>query len=291
MSHRRRLPALIGAAALAYLATASVAVAAPAIPTDGAKAAPAPVAPSGPTDPCTSLLALVNRPAVTSTPCSVKRGDLLVETGYTNTTSSGAATGNLAVYPQGYIRVGALRNLELDIAPTSIARISGTTAQLTDSQIGAHYELGYSPKFITGVNFLATIPSGYPAVSGQGTGYTFNLESTYAITSVLGLAAQVGYNNLSAGSPDGVGTVRVQSFNPSLALVLGLPQSFQLFVEGFGASSGGPGQSGRFGLDGGLQKTIGSRLQLDVNASQSLGAFGGVRTHSLGFGAAYLLGS
>jgi hypothetical protein len=247
--------------------------------------------PSGPTDPCIALSQLVSRPTFSTAACAVKRSDLLVESGYTNAATSGAGANQLVTYPQASLRVGLGHNLEFDLDPESLARLSGkpVVTGTTDSEIGGKYEIGYTSKFVYGVNALYTLSTGSAPFTGNGDGILANLNGAFALTPAVGLFATFGYNEQSAGTP-GV-PARYHNIQPSLGATLSLPESFDVFFEGFNQSSTGPGLGGRSGFDTGFQEDVGSRLQLDFNYFDYLGVQNGGHLHSIGFGAAYLIGS
>jgi hypothetical protein len=260
----------------------------PAVPA----ASPAPGAtPAGPTDPCTSLSNLVSRPTFSTAACAVKLHDVLIETGYTNATTSGGGAGTLVTYPQASVRAGVGHNLEVDLDPDSLARLSGPPAinGTTDSTIGAKYEFGYTSNLVYGINVLYTLSTGSQPFTGNGNGILANLNAGLSLSPALSLFGTVGYNEQSAGTP--AVPARVHDLQPSLGATLSLPQSFDIFLEGFNQSATAPGLGGRFGYDTGFQKDVGSRLQLDFNYFDFLGVQNGGHLHSLGFGAAYLIGS
>jgi hypothetical protein len=266
------------------------AVVPPASPAPAVSPAPAET-PAGPSDPCTSLSNLVSRPTFSTAACAVKPRDLLIETGYTNATTSGNGAGNLVTYPQASVRVGLGHNLEVDLDPDSLARLSGPPAinGTTDSAIGAKYEFGYTSNLVYGVNVLYTLATGSPPFTGNGNGILANLNAGLSLSPAFSLFATLGYNEQSAGTP--VVPARVHDVQPSLGATLSLPQSFDVFLEGYDQSATAPGLGGRFGYDTGFQKDVGSRLQLDFNYFDYLGVQNGAHLHSIGFGAAYLVGS
>jgi len=260
----------------------------PPSPTPAATASPSPSAAS---DPCTSLSALVSRPTFSTAACAVKKSDLLLESGYTNLTSSGAGASSLVTVPQGSIRVGLGGNLEFDLGPPSIGYLSGTPRQvgITDGSIGFKYEIGYSKRLLYGINALYTLPVGSADVfSSNGDGILANVNGALTLSPNVGLFATFGYNAQNAGTV--AAPARYHDYQPSLGASVSLPQNVYVFLEGFDVSSTGPGLGGRFGYDTGFQKDIGSRLQLDFNYFNYLGVQNGQHQHSIGFGAAYLIG-
>jgi hypothetical protein len=279
---------LVGTSATVFavaLACATAALADPA-PTPTPTAAPA-----GVSDPCTSMSSLVSRPSFSTAACAVKPHDLLLETGYTNTTASGHGGASTISFPQASMRVGIGRNLEFDLDPASYERTSTVPkiSGLSDTSLGLKYEFGYTSRFVYGVNALVTTNSGSAAFSGNGAGLLANLNAAFTVSPAVGLFATVGYNAQSAGTV--TVPARFNGIDPSLGASVSLPQGFIAYVEGFGQSSTGPGLGGRYGVDGGFQKDVGSRLQLDINYYDFLGIQGGMHLHSIGFGAAYLIGS
>ncbi|GAC1545852.1 MAG: hypothetical protein NVS3B16_15730 [Vulcanimicrobiaceae bacterium] len=292
MTDRSSHPARVAAVALLgglWLAAPGAAQAATAA---APAASPSPVAAAAEvTDPCTSLSNVVSRPTFGTAACAVKRGDLLIETGYTNATTSGSGANSLVTYPQASLRAGMGRNLEFDLNPTSIARLSGSPRIVgtTDSTIGLKYELGYTTKLVYGANVLYTLPTGDGPFTGNGDGILANLNAGLTLSPAFGLYASLGYNTQSAGTPDA--PARYHNFQPSLGAALALPHGYNVLLEGFNQSSTAPGLGGRFGYDAAVQKGIGSRLQLDVNYFNYPGVQNGGHLHSIGFGAAYLIGS
>jgi hypothetical protein len=257
-----------------------------------ASPSPAPSAsPAGAPDPCLALSQLVSRPTFSTAACTVKRSDLLVESGYTNATTSGNGANELVTYPQASLRVGLGNNLEFDLDPESFARLSGhpAIAGTTDSTIGAKYEFGYTSKMVYGVNALYTLSTGSTTFTGFGDGVLANLNAALALSPAVGLFATLGYNEQSAGTL--TVPARYHDIQPSLGATLSLPENFDIFLEGFNQSSTGPGLGGRSGFDTGFQEDVGSRLQLDFNYFDYLGVQNGAHLHAIGFGAAYLIGS
>ena len=255
---------------------------------------PAPVpsaTPAGVSDPCDSLSNLVSRPTFGTAACAVKPHDLLIESGYTNLTTSGTGANSAVTYPQGSLRVGVARNLEFDLDPASIERVSGSprSTGLTDTSLGLKYELGYTSKLIYGVNVLYTADSGSPATSANGDGVLANVNAALTLSPAIGVFSSVGYNAQSAGTPGS--PARYHGIDPSLGASVSLPASLAFALEGFGQSSTGPGLGGRYGADAALERDFGSRLQVDVNYYDYFGIQSGAHLHSIGFGAAYLIGS
>ena len=263
----------------------------------GLVAAQTPPAPSTPaatpapaSDPCTALSSLVSRPTFGTAACAVKPNDILIESGYTNLTTSGTGANSAVTYPQASLRVGVAHDLEFDLDPSSIERISGapTVTDTTDTSLGVKYEIGYTSKLLYGVNVLYTVNSGGPIAGSNGEGVLANFNGVWTLSPSVGVFATVGYNAQSAGTRDA--PQRYRGIDPSLGASVSLPASFSFALEGFGQSSTAPGEGGRYGLDAAVERDLGSRVQLDINYFDDLGVQNGAHLHSIGFGAAYLIG-
>ena len=254
-------------------------------------AASASAMPAMATDPCASLLALVTRPTVTTSGCSVKPGQTLIETGYTNQTTSGAGGGVMVTYPQAEVRIGLPRKWEFDVFVPSWNKtaMAPATSGPGDASAGVKYEFGYTSRLLTGADVVATVPTGAAPFTGGGPSYAYDVNAAYTLSPNVGLSATAGYNSVSAPGPTGA-IERFGTFSPSLVLADMLGRNFQVFAEAYGSTTAGPGLGGRYGVDVGLQKDVGSRLQLDVEYGDTLTVIGGLHPHYVGFGAAYLFG-
>jgi hypothetical protein len=158
----------------------------------------------------------------------------------------------------------------------------------TDGSIGLKAQLGRTSAIIYGVNAAYTLQNGDAPFTGSGDGLLANLNASLALSPALGLFATLGYNEQSAGTPER--PARYHDFQPSLGATLSLPQNVAVFLEGFNQSSTMPAGGGSFAFDTGLQKDVGSRLQVDVEYFDYVTIVRGAHQHSVGFGASYLFG-
>jgi hypothetical protein len=238
----------------------------------------------GSNDPCTSLSAIVTRPTVSNSVCTVRPNHVLVETGYQNTTASGG--GNSVLYPQTLIRVGtAVPALELDFAPPSAARTNtgGVTTGTTDAGAGLKYVFGYTPKFNYGGQIFITAPTGLNGFSAGGAQTTYALQAGYTLTPVFSVTGVAQMASLSNGA------ARWSSFIPSLVLSASLPNSTGLFAEVARFShAAGPGTPTRTQYILGAYRDLGQRLQLDASVGISPTVSTG-RYHYVSVGASYYL--
>ncbi|HEX3549570.1 MAG TPA: hypothetical protein VHT53_04305 [Candidatus Elarobacter sp.] len=278
--------AIVVAVGIASFAAPGVAQTAPPSPAPSASpaAAPNPIGPAlGANDPCTSISAIVTRPSVTNSVCTVRPNHVSVETGYVNSTSS-TGGGNTVTYPSALIRVGTqVPALEVQIAPPSLIRTNagGPLTATTDAGAGLKYVFGYTAKFNYGGQAFFTAPTGLNGGSANGTDATYALNMGYTLSPVFSLATTLATNSLTNGPQ------RWSSFVPSLVLGASLSNTTGVFVEAATFSNAlGPASATRTQYMVGGYRDIGPKLQLDVSTALSPTAATG-RYHTVGFGASY----
>lgn len=274
------------ACVVAFSATASAQTtpAASPAPSPSPSAAPNPIGPSlGNNDPCTSLSAIVTRPTVTNSVCTVRPNHVLIETGYLNLTST-AGNGNTATYPQAAIRIGTkIPALEVDVTPPQLTRTTagGLLTGSTDAGAGLKYVFGYSPKFSWGGQASFTEPTGTNAFSANGSTESYALNGSYALTPVFSLGTTLTSSSLANGAQ------RWSSFAPSLVLGASLPNSSGVYAEiATFSNANGPGTPTRTQYIYGLFRDVTPRLQLDLSAAVSPTVATG-KYHGIGFGISY----
>ena len=252
-------------------------------PSPAPSAAPNPIGPSlGNNDPCTSIAAIVTRPSVTNSVCTVRPNHVEIETGYLNTSFDGG--GNTVAYPQTLIRIGtAIPALELQIAPPGINRTNagGIVTGTTDIGAGLKYVFGYTPKFNYGGQAFFTAPTGTNGFSANGTNSTYALNAGYTLSPVFSLATTLATNSLTNGPQ------RWSSFVPSLVLGVSLPNTTGLNLEIAQFShANGPATPTRTQYLFAVYRDLGPRVQLDASFATSPTAATG-KYKSLGFGASF----
>lgn len=244
---------------------------------------PNPIGPAlGANDPCTSLAAIVGRPSVTNSVCTVRPNHVEIETGYLNTSASGG--GNTVAYPQPLIRIGtAIPALELQIAPPGINRTNagGIVTGTTDVGAGLKYVFGYTPKFNYGGQVFFTAPTGTNGFSANGTNSTYALNAGYTLSPVFSLGTTLATNSLTNGPQ------RWSSFVPSLVLGVTLPNATGLNAEIAQFShANGPASATRTQYLFAVYHDLGARVQLDASFATSPTAATG-KYNAVGFGASF----
>ena len=252
-------------------------------PSPAPSSAPNPIGPAlGANDPCTSLAAIVGRPSVTNSVCTVRPNHVEVETGYLNTSANGG--GNTVAFPQPLIRIGtAIPALELQIAPPGINRTNagGVITGTTDVGAGLKYVFGYSAKFSWGGQAFFTAPTGTNGFSANGTNSTYALNAGYTLTPVFSLGTTLATNSLTNGPQ------RWSSFVPSLVLGVSLPNATGLNAEiARFSNANGPATPTRTQYLFAVYRDLGPRVQLDASFATSPTAATG-KYNAVGFGASF----
>ena len=260
-------------------------------PTPAASPSPSPT-PTAPSDPCGSILSIVNRPTVSTGVCTVRTGHFDVETGYTNTVTTGAGGGSNANYPQALVRFGTANpHVDLEIGAPSYETTSvGTplTAGWSDVSLGMKAELGYSANADWGANVVVAFPTGSQAFTAGNAQFTGNLNGGYTINSELSLAGTLSFNAFSGINAGGVAQSYF-AFVPSLELSAALPGGpSQLSAEYAYFSAAGPNLGPKSLIDFVYQRDFGPHLQFDVEYGFSPTVLNGQKQHYFGAGLAFM---
>jgi len=258
-----------------------------------AQASPAPSpTPTAPSDPCGSLLSIVNRPTVSTGVCTVRPGHVLLENGYTNTTTTGPGGGSSALYPQSLLRIGTFDpHLDFEFgfpsAETSSAgqpRIAGST----DISLATKYELGYSSSADWGIYGAVTMPTGSKAFTAGNAQFTGDLDAGYTINSEFSLAGTLSFNALSGTNAASI-PQSYFAFIPSLELSAALPGGpSQISAEYAYFSSAGPNLPAKSLVDFVYQRDFGNHVQFDVEYGFSPTVINGQTQHYIGSGLSFM---
>lgn len=248
--------------------------------------------PTAPSDPCGSILSIVNRPTVTTGVCTVRTGRFDVETGYTNTTTTGPGGGSNANYPQALIRVGTADphfDLEFGLPSYETSTVGGPRVTgSSDVNLGAKYELGYSSNADWGINAVVTYPTGSRAFTAGNAQFTGNFNGAYTINSEFSLAGTLSFNALSAINSAG-SAQSYFAFIPSLELSAALPGGpSQISAEYAYFSAVGPALGAKSLIDFVYQRDFGSHIQFDVEYGFSPTTVSGQTQHYVGAGLSFM---
>jgi hypothetical protein len=216
----------------------------------------------------------------------------LLENGWTNTVTTGPGGGNIATYPQSFLRVGTFDpHLEFTFAPPSFNRSSvggSLVGGWSDINLGAKYELGYTSKAAWGVGAIVSFPTGGRAFTAGNAQYSGDLNWTYTLDPTWSLAGTVSANALSAYNAAGI----AQSYFawiPSIVLSASLPQSSSLFAEYTYYSRAAPNAGPKSLIDVGYTRDLGPNVQVDVEYGDSPTPLSAQTQHYVGAGLSFLL--
>jgi hypothetical protein len=253
---------------------------------------PSPPPAPGPGDPCGSILSIVNRPTVTTGVCTVRTGNFDLENGYTNTTITGVSGGSIVNLPQSLVRFGtADPHLDFEIGPPSYETTTAgepRVAGSSDVNMGAKYELGYSTRWLYGVNGVVTFPTGTQAFTAGGAQYTGNFNWGYSVNPIIGLDGSLSFNSFS-GFDSARNAQSYFAFVPSLEVTASLPGPAEFFGEYAYFSQAGVGLGSKSLIDFGYVRDLGEHVQLDVEYGFSPTLLDGQKEHYIGAGASLMI--
>jgi len=305
-------PAVVAAFALAFFALVplrNVPVRADPVAMQSSPLPSAPPVPATPleqaaqtSDPCggqTRLLATLNRPTVGYSVCAVPQSSIVLEAGY-QLTSQFDGKSVAASYPQGFERLGVLDRLEVDVVGPSYNRVhSGNSVSTgySDLGIGTKYEFRPGGKVAYAIDALFLPPDGDPGFSSGGTTEQLDVDVSYPLTAKVGIATTLAgvstygipTSLVGAGGAIGVSTragapTRYQFFLPSAVLTFATVPSLQFYAEAVGQTRIAPGAGGRLYFDGGVQKLLGTNVEVDAEYGRAVGPIVDGRFQYLGAG-------
>jgi hypothetical protein len=217
----------------------------------------------------------------------VRAGHALLETGWTNTITTGAGGGNMATWGASLVRFGTTNShVDFEFTPPNASTSSLGGSRVTgvsDTAVVAKYELGYTSRSLWGVNGQITLPTGSRAFTAGGTQYTANFNWGSVLSSVFGVNGTVGLNEFRAYNAAGA-SQSYFAFVPTLEITAALPASSQLFAEYAFFSQAGIGLGGKSEFDFGYQHQVGSHALFDVEFGYTPTVLGGQQQHYIGAG-------
>ena len=245
-------------------------------------------------DPCSgpsALLAILDRPTVSTSPCAVPQGQFLLEMGFQRAKPRDPASGTMDTYPQAELRIGLPGRNEFTLIPPSYNSQrtrsgSDSTTEVVSGYsaltLGLKHELGYTRQWQGTVQILVTLPSGSSAFGSHGLGVALNGVVAYALSEQIGLTLQLGIS--SQTDPAVAGGERFTSLVSNLVATWQPKERLQFYGEIYGQSSTGPGKGAGYNADGGVQYLITPYWEVDLEGSVRLvGDLGGF-SHYFGVG-------
>lgn len=245
-------------------------------------------------DPCSgpsALLAILDRPTVSTSPCAVPRGQFMLEIGFQRAKPRDPVSGTIDSYPQGEVRIGLPGRNEFTLIPPSYNHQrtrSGSDSSTEDVSgysalsLGLKHELGYTRRWLGAVQALFTPPSGSSAFGSEGFGAALNGILAYTLSEQAGLTLQLGIS--SQTDPKIAGGERFAALVSNLVVTWQPKERVQFYGEIYGQSSTGPDKGAGYNADGGIQYLITPYWEVDLEGAVRLvGDLGGF-SHNFGVG-------
>ncbi len=232
-----------------------------------------------------ALLAILDRPTVSNSPCVVPPGQFVIEMGFQHATLRGQGGGKSDNYPQAEFRAGLPgRNEFVLLSPSYASQRSGDedSAGWSAVTLGVKHSLGYDNGWQGAVMALFTLPSGGSAFGSRGLGVEISGIAAYSLSEQIGLSLQLGLS--SQTDPSAAGGERFDSFVSNFVVAWQPAERLQLYGEIFGQSKTGPGQGAGYNADGGVQYLLTPWWEVDVEAGVRLTGDLGGYTHYFGAG-------
>lgn len=228
-----------------------------------------------------ALLAVLDRPTVSDSSCTVRPGRVVIEAGYAYSWPYPSANGHGQNYPQLEVRFGLPHHNEFVVLPPERVLSPGANGY-TASVVGLKHEFDVSSAWQFAAESLITLPSGDPNQGSAGTGVAVNGVASWSPSSTVGLSLMVGVT--SDTEPTNLGGGRYTSFNPDGVVTWEFVPDLQLYAEVYGQTHTGVGQGSGYDADGGIQILVSRDFELDFEAGTRLsGALGGY-SHYVGAG-------
>ncbi len=247
--------------------------------------------PSG--NPCRgpgSLLALLNRPTVSDSSCTVAPGRVMVEGGWQRLNLYGIPGGRSVNYPEFEFSFGLPDRTEIFVLPPNYTEQTVglspgiTSGGSTATTVGLRHMLVDNELWQIAAEAAVTLPSGSPEYGSAGTGYTTNAILSYSLPHGFGAELQLGVS--SETLPTAVGGGRYTSFNPIGDLTYAWDNRYQFYGEIFGETETAPGAGEGFAWDGGFQYLPLPHFELDVEIGHRISGTLGFDNY-VGFGGGF----
>lgn len=268
----------------------------------GANATPAPAAtpPASPSpaaaDPCGGpgrLLATADRPTVGFSSCAVAPDTAVFELGYQNQVTGTASAGSIeSQAPQNFLRLGVATRFELDVIGPNYVRTRSfaagipdeVTSGVTDSGLGFKAELPPAGRWGIAFDGLYLPPNGSPFLTAGNATFTGNLDAAYALSPSASIGTTIAVSSTGGYAADGT-HARYGAMMPSLVITEQVPHFYQFYAEYVFVSKLAPDEGGRAFTDFGIQKLLGSHLEIDLEYGHAFTAVPALRFDYVGTGA------
>lgn len=227
---------------------------------------------------CQGFLALINRPTIAESACTVPDKHLVTELGYQYETLP--LKNNLQNYPEAQLRLGLPANNEISVyLPNYVDQSPLSRKGLSPTIASFKHMINYGKNWAFSLSGLISPPSGSGVYGNQGWDGTINGVVSYNLTKNLSFTALLGISSLTL-SKFAVGKKRYTSINPDGYLTLSLLDNLQLFGEVYGQSKTSPTTGSGFDYGIGLIYLLMPNLTLDIEMAERIhGLLGGYKRY------------
>ena len=237
---------------------------------------------------------LVNRPANAVSPCTVKKGHFLTESGYQRRHWS--TGGNADVFPITQIRLGLPKTNEIyAYIPFYVGNHAHPFAGSTTTAIGGKHEFWQNNQIIFSVDGYLLLPGGTANYSTPTVGEHVNGIISYTINTqwnllfMLSVFHQSGQSTQGQASSASGPSLYYTGVGPDLVLSYVFTPKMTMYAEFFGQNKVSPNLGSGFNADAGLVLSVRKNLTVDVEFGTRLSGQLGTLNNYVGFGGAIQL--
>lgn len=234
---------------------------------------------------CNGFLALVNRPTIPDSPCTLPRNRIDFEYGVQAEKLVHKGQGQF--FPTAEFRFGLPANKEAYVVlpnyfHQSILPYSGF------GPVGVGYKqiIKSSNKSLLTFDALIITPSGSVTFGSRGIGSDLSAIFTYTLSKKLSFTGELSFVTLTESKFNG--GQRFNSINPDGFLTWALTDNLQLYGELYGQSKTGPHQGSGINAAAGVVYLLAKNMTVDIEASQRLRGLIGNTEHYVSAGGAIL---
>ena len=216
---------------------------------------------------CDNLPAVIDRPTVSYSACTVGNKKLVIEAGYDKLFLG--LNGQADFFPQMEVRWGMGERFELDFFPPSLYRQEPySKSGLGALSLGSRYLFYNDAHQLFTVQGYVTPASGSEFYGVRHTNFLLNAIYSYTTDSGVYVAALAGVALLSTSKSQG--NQSFYSFNPITVFSFPLTPSVSPYVEFFAQSKTLPSSGWGVSMDTGLIFSVTKNMTIDVEFGQQL---------------------
>ena len=214
-----------------------------------------------------TMIALIDRPSVAYSPCTVPDKTLFVESGYAYQllTPSGYAHN----IPQTELRFGLPHNTEIDVFPPNYFEQNQPPEKgFGSTLIGMKHALFFNEHQLLTLQGYISPPSGNQYFGTSTVSYLLNAIYNYNFDSGIGVSTTLGFasNSSSRASP----TNNFYTFNPLIDIGWSFTDNLGGYLEFYGQSKTALNQGWGVSVDGGLILLAAKNITLDLSCGQRI---------------------